>query len=149
MRAASNTTRVQLLAAALLAAVGGCGGPERGEVSGVVTQEGRPVQGVMVYLHAENGSGHEFAGGPSDAEGRYKVRYAPSFGGVYPGEYKVTVGLSPDPMEDEDDRPRRVGPRPVLPREFTARDRTPLTVKVATGQNAVNVELPAGKRPAR
>jgi hypothetical protein len=139
---------VQPLAALVLLAAG-CAGPDRGEVSGVVTQEGRPVHGVMVFLHAENGSGHEFAGGPTDPDGRYQVRYAPSFGGVLPGKYKVTVGMAPDPMDDEIGRLPRTGPRPVLPREYTARDRTPLVVDVAPGPNVVDVPLPAGRPRGR
>src|SRR5262245_19924426 len=90
------------LAAALSLGVIGCRPLDRGEVAGRVTLDGQPVQGAQVLFYSTNGSGHAFASGATDADGRYDLRYAPSFHGIITGDYKVVVVPAP-PDEPPDD----------------------------------------------
>ena len=91
-----NTTRVFLVMLPLLfAAVVGCGpDPRLGQVSGVVTYRGAPVEGVTVAFFPVSTDGI-LAVGTTDADGRYvlaaPVQKKGVSQGAFSGKYNVTV----------------------------------------------------------
>lgn len=91
-----------LLVAAAVSA-GGCGGGPAA-VSGVVTLDGKPVEGASVSFApsgADGGIGGSY--GKTDAQGRYELRTViGDRSGAAPGKHKVAISLSkPDPNNPE------------------------------------------------
>lgn len=78
---------------ALSATLFGCGGgadtPELVPVSGTVTVDGQPVEGVTV-MFAPKASGRK-ATGVTNSEGRYELVYTAGNYGATPGEYRVVI----------------------------------------------------------
>jgi hypothetical protein len=126
----------------------GCSGPHRGQVSGRVTLHGEPAAGLSVVFHDQQ-SGHVFIAPSTDAMGHYRVRYAPSFGGVLPGHYRVTIewlGLAQ--VDDDEAAVRTPLSRVPIPRPYTRVETTPLTTAVVPGENVFDVELAHGAGPS-
>ncbi|MCI0359877.1 MAG: carboxypeptidase-like regulatory domain-containing protein [Planctomycetaceae bacterium] len=84
----------------------GCGSdtghlPKTVPAKGIVTLDGKPVEGAQVVLVAEAQSAHG-AFGASDASGRFSLRAFEEKDGAVPGTYKVQISktvvkeLSPD-----------------------------------------------------
>jgi len=75
----------------------GCGDasdqPELGEVSGLVTIDGKPLPGVMVIFRPETGRS---AMATADAEGNYELQYLDGVPGCKLGPNKVTFAWPPD-----------------------------------------------------
>lgn len=75
----------------------GCSGstdqPELGEVSGMVTLDGKPVAGVNVLFQPEAGRA---AVGMTDAEGRYELEYLYGVSGCKLGSNTVGFDWPPD-----------------------------------------------------
>ena len=92
---------VALVAAAL---VSGCGGGPAA-VSGVVSLDGKPVEGATVNFTPAAGDGGGLGGsyGKTDAQGRYTLQtVAGDKRGAAVGKHKVTISLSkPDPSNPE------------------------------------------------
>jgi len=91
-----------LLAASLLVTLG-CGGPTADysalglvNVSGTVTMDGSPLEGVTVVFEAADG---QFSSGVTDAGGRYTLRIDSDHTGVTPGE--KTVRVTSRPLSEE------------------------------------------------
>jgi len=76
-----------LLVLLALACIVGCGGMK--SVNGIVTLDGKPLEGATVSFNPEDGKG-EVASGMSNASGEFTLntRGKP---GINPGNYKVTV----------------------------------------------------------
>jgi hypothetical protein len=82
-----------LIVAVLLAA--GCGGAGKPvKVRGVVTLDGTPLSGATVSF--EPSSEGRPAGGVTDKDGVFRLTTYRSEDGALPGEYRVTVALSPE-----------------------------------------------------
>ncbi len=85
-----------LLTCACMGCQGGDQGPETLLVSGVVTQDGAPVEGAMVLFHPEKkGVGIKVSSGETDAQGKFELEshvsgstYKP---GAQAGEYRVSI----------------------------------------------------------
>ena len=92
--------------AVALAAVAGCGG-KLSKVEGVVTLEGKPVDGASVMLYPVEGKG-QLATGQTDANGVFTVLTPNAGNGALPGDYKVVVQLNPR-IEAEPPTPGDVG----------------------------------------
>lgn len=92
-----------LCAAAALGAVGCGSGPA--PVSGVVTLDGQPVEGVSVSFTPAAGDGDGIGGsyGKTDAQGKYALKTViGDRAGAAPGKHKVVISLSkPDPKNPE------------------------------------------------
>jgi hypothetical protein len=83
-----------LLCALAGLALAGCGrGPERVEVEGVVTLDGKPLPNVeVVFLpDPERGSTGPRAAALTDAEGRYHLRSDKGEDGAAVGKYRVLI----------------------------------------------------------
>jgi hypothetical protein len=84
-----------LLGLFVAACLSGCGGgdmPELGDVYGKVTMDGKPVAGVNILFTPETGRP---AGGVTDNEGKYELKYLEGYGGCKVGPAKVTFEWSP------------------------------------------------------
>lgn len=72
----------------------GCGGgpaadmPDLAPVSGVVTQEGKPLTDALVVFEPEKGSA---SSGITDATGKYELRYNADHLGAVPGVHTVRI----------------------------------------------------------
>jgi hypothetical protein len=81
---------------ALFLAATGCGGG-LASVSGVVTLDGKPVEGATVSFTPATGDGGGVGGsyGKIDAQGTYSLRtVVGDRSGSVPGKHKVTISLS-------------------------------------------------------
>ena len=91
-----NTTRVFLITLSLsLAAIVGCGyDPNLGQVSGIVTYKGEPVEGATVSFLPVSTDG-VLAVGKTEADGRYVLAAPVQTKGVsqgaFSGKYNVTI----------------------------------------------------------
>jgi hypothetical protein len=92
--------RVGLAAALVLAA--GCGGKHTPvPVRGVVTLDGRPVEGATVHFYAEGEDGEgRPAFGRTDAAGAFRLSTLGHEDGALPRDYKVVV-LKPVPLRPD------------------------------------------------
>ena len=84
-----------LLGICFVAFLSGCGSsdmPELGDVTGKVTMDGKPVAGVNILFTPESGRA---AGGVTDNEGNYELKYLEGYGGCKVGPAKVTFEWSP------------------------------------------------------
>jgi hypothetical protein len=150
------------LAAALLLAAAGCGDPHTPvSVSGVVTLEGKPVEGATVAFYAAAGGPEgRPALGRTDADGAFRLNTLGDADGALPGEYKVVIskwvpGLPDLKVPDFPNTPegraqredflyRAYGERPrqknTLPPRYGDLNTTPLTARVS-GATTVKFEL--------
>jgi hypothetical protein len=157
-----------LLVAGLLWMVG-CG-PSFKPVEGVVTLDGKPVEGATVFFTAEDGSGNS-ASGLTDANGKFTLT-AGAKKGVLAGNYKVLItrtkalgaggnpGMmkmkpgSPEYIEQMEKKkgkagkgglmpgmPTSEGSGSDLPEKYATADKTPLTCKVPPDTKVVQFEL--------
>lgn len=116
------------LLVAVAAAVSGCGGGTA-SVSGVVTLDGKPVEGASVSFAPVSGDGGGIGGsyGKTDAQGRYELRtVVGDRSGAAPGKHKVTISLSkPDPKNPEG------AEKNLIPAKYNTK--SDLTFEVPTG----------------
>jgi hypothetical protein len=150
------------LAALLVLAAAGCGGKHIPvAVSGVVTLNGKPVEGATVTFYIVGG-GQEGrpATGRTDVSGAFRLNTMGNEDGALPGEYKVVIAKwvpalpnlkIPDFPKTPEGRAQReeflyraYGDRPrgknVLPTPYGDPNTTPLTATV-NGKTTVNFEL--------
>lgn len=94
-------TWLLVLLAGLLVAVSGCGGDTLVPVEGIVTLDGKPVEGATVVFVPDNAPGRP-AQAFTDADGRFQLSTV-SQRGAQPGTYKVlvtkTTGILPPGAE--------------------------------------------------
>jgi hypothetical protein len=79
-------------AAVSLAGCGGSDVPELGDVFGKVTVDGKPVAGINILFTPETGRP---AGGTTESDGSYTLKYLEGYGGCKLGPAKVTFEWSP------------------------------------------------------
>jgi hypothetical protein len=145
---------VFVLTFAMVWAAIGCGGRKPVKVEGVVTIEGKPVEGASVVFHPVDTREGVTANGTTEADGSFKM-YTQNYGqGAFPGDYKVTVQLFakivrevPQPGDTEaikkmmkltPEEKARKSPR--LPAVYGDAQKTPLTCRVPP-EGKVNLDL--------
>lgn len=140
-----SALRLPLLAALVVVAwMSGCGrGPEYGEVSGVVTRGGRPLEDVQVRFipDPELGTQGFTAQGLTDSEGRYRLYSGhASRSGAVVGKHRVCV-LDPHDPEASGKR---------VPPPYLRVNETPLrAVEVRVGEQTYDIDLPAKAASAK
>jgi len=87
-----------LVLAGSLPVLAGCGGPKLVPVTGVVTFDGKPVEGATVTFVSEDGK-NSFSGS-TDASGKYSLQEGEKVGAL-PGAYKVLVVKNPHKASSE------------------------------------------------
>lgn len=82
-------------------ALSGCGDPGIGcvPVTGTLTVDGSPVEGVMIVFHPNDASGRA-ASGRTDAQGVYNLTTEINGDGALPGGYKVSVTKHENAADD-------------------------------------------------
>lgn len=114
-----------LILAAFTAA--GCGSsdmPELGDVYGQVTLDGNPVSKLNILFSPEKGRA---AGGVTDEEGRYELKYLEGYSGSKVGPAKVTFEWEPG-----------VEPTANIPAKYMQEG---FNVEVKSGSNELNFPL--------
>ncbi|MFG0265108.1 MAG: carboxypeptidase regulatory-like domain-containing protein [Rhodopirellula sp. JB055] len=129
---------------AALTLVTGCGPdlPPIGEVSGVITQDGKPVEGVALEFVPEEGGRPSMA--VTDAEGKYTAKFTSQTDGALIGKhtirYEVNGPAAPMPASADSEfiptskKPDMGGKGKLEPTE----------VEVVDGSNEINFEFVAG-----
>lgn len=121
--------RAQFLAlAVMLLCVSGCGGddtPPLGEVSGTITLDGEPLEGVIVVFKPESGRA---ATGTTDASGQYTLEFSYQVPGCKVGANKVHL-----------EWPLGATNAKVLPSRYTTTSE--LTADVKSGENTLDFKL--------
>jgi hypothetical protein len=125
----------------LLAAVG-CGPPEMGQVSGMVTFKGKPLPMAVIRFQPES---RPMAVGVTDNQGRYRLSTKARFDGAYGGRHVVTIspwvlGFGQEPLD-----PAYVPPplnRGDIPEKYRIGYTSPLSADVVAGRdNTIDFEL--------
>ena len=123
-----------LCSAAIGLLAAGCGGadiPELGEVSGRVTADGKPLDGVLVQFYSEAG------GRPgtdvTDAEGKYELNYVGDEQGSKVGPSRVEITTE---WPDGEPPP---GQKEKIPEKYNAT--TELKADVKGGDNTFDFDL--------
>ena len=135
-----HTTAALGLLVIIATLLAGCddGRPERAPVSGIVTYQGKPVEGARVTFYCP---GARPASASTDADGRFTLwTYDPADGAVA-GTHAVTV-VKTKPVEGVDltDPGRMVDH--LLPMRYNNPDTSPLTAEVTfDGENDFRFDL--------
>jgi len=120
----------------LLVALAGCTAgtadqPELGQVTGVVTLDGKPLPNVTVTFEPQSGNA-SFA--RTDEQGKYELGYIDSVRGAVIGTHRVTISTPQD-------APAGPGSTYVDPIPAKYNTATTLTKDVVAGENVFNFEL--------
>ena len=136
----------------MLVGILGCGGspklPDTVPVTGVVTLDGKPLDGALVnFASTSNGVG---AFGLTNEQGEYKLEIMVgrlTKEGAVPGEYKVTISrfVDPEGKRVKMDEPRAIPGRQSVPRRYSDPTETLLMGKVDAAGGKQDFEL-KGKR---
>jgi hypothetical protein len=123
------------VAAAVLAALAGCGGPKStfAEVEGMVTLGEKPLSGVIVtfYPDSEDRDQLPYARGTTDDAGRYTLTAVNGQPGARVGRNRVVVNWPlPERRSDGPPPPPRT---PAIPLPYTVASDTPLRAEVKAG----------------
>lgn len=119
----------RLAAAVLLAAVLGCdSGTPLGQVSGVVTYDGQPLQDAEVeFIPLDQGKSSI---GFTDENGKYYLQYTLNRTGALIGKHKVSVRVNPAPG----------APAVPIPRKYGAKSELEYEVTAGTNEYAIRIE---------
>ena len=135
-RAGVHCSLARLSGALLLAApffcLVGCGGdtgPDRGEVTGRVTLDGKPLPGATVRFHPDQGRA---SSGDTDDDGRYQLHYTMQKSGAMVGSHRVRITTAQE-REDGTLTTEHV------PSQYNAQ--TELVREVAPGKNVFDFDL--------
>jgi len=121
----------------------GGGGGSYATVSGVVTQNGAPLDGARIMFHstveAEGKRGNSYAG-LTDSSGKYLIANVGKEPGLPPGMYKVTItkldqkGLPPEAM-DQGMIDASGAAKNTLAKDYENPNTTKLSVTLEAGKN--------------
>lgn len=144
---------VSLLAAALsVLSLGGCAEvgdrPELGQVTGTITMDGEPLEGIAVVFYPDGGRP---ARDTTDAEGKYDLIYIRETRGTKLGHNRVEIAPDEEVDEEEEeavanadseDRPSKPQPEPARPKIPARYNRkSELEADVQPGGNVLDFSL--------
>src|SRR5262245_17896545 len=122
---------LRLLAAGLaLAVAAGCGGRSTASVSGVVTLDGKPLEGAAVSFTPASRDGGGVGGsyGKTDANGRYTLRtVVTNATGAAVGKHRVSISL----YKEDPKNPDGAGRKELVPAKYNAKSE--LTFEIPSG----------------
>lgn len=137
-----------------VAMLAGCGGaptdlPELGQVSGVVTLDGNPLEGATVTFLPQTGSGNASRAATA-ADGSYELVYSGMNVGAVIGNHRITIVLGEEGQPEipegvdldnlsEEQANQYLSTGPSLPVRYN--DETELVAEISAGPNTVNFEL--------
>ena len=107
--------------------ISGCGGatvevPELSPVSGIVTLDEKPIEGVLIVYVPNNGIPGDGSVAVTDADGKYTLNHRSGQPGIQAGQYAVTFSkfvLKDGSAVASDIQPESVGARQLLPKRYT------------------------------
>lgn len=112
----------------------GCGG--EGEVSGTITVEGTPVNGLEVaHIPADTSTGGSFLGYPHNG-GKYNIIRGRGNRAITVGEYRVTVNLAESNEPQEQTKVK-------LQNKYSSVGNMDLQANVQSGPNVIAFDLQA------
>jgi hypothetical protein len=139
---AAKRTMTALLPAVLLAAVAtGCSENKTGNVSGIVTFQGKPMPGGYIFFTnvASEGSVIAQKSGGIGEDGAYSVAKVPI------GDVKITLqepaGALEANLPAKGGMPRRAPPPVTLPPQYKSVEQTDLKYTVTPGDQKHDIEL--------
>ena len=100
-------------------------GVELVPVEGVVTLDGKPVEGAEVLFRPESGRP---SAGRTDAEGKYALNYTREEMGAVPGQHQVLISTFREPDDSSSDTLKQVGSQETIPQKYNRK--TTLSVDV-------------------
>jgi hypothetical protein len=123
---------------AFVCCVGCDNGPEVAPVTGVVTQDGEPLEGGMVEFQPDFGAPSY---GYTDETGRYEIQYQTDQMGALLGHHYVSVTTSGERTDPKTDT--TVNVPELVPQEYN--EETTLEYEVSSGKNTFDIAI-EGKR---
>ena len=126
----------------LLAGAVGCGPPQMGPVSGLVTFRGKPVPMAVVCFQPER---RPMGVGVTDNDGRYRLSSKARFDGAFGGRHAVTIrpwqlAVGQEPLDPAYTPPPE--DRSDIPEKYRLPYTSPLSAEVVAGRdNTVDFEL--------
>ncbi|HAP07103.1 MAG TPA: hypothetical protein DCR20_04715 [Planctomycetaceae bacterium] len=124
MKKSGVLTNCVLLLSAMIFGCGRGDMPELGDVYGKVTLDGKPVPNINILFTPETGRP---AGGVTDEEGNYELKYLEGYSGSKVGPAKVTFEWSPG-----------VEPTAAVPAKYMQEG---FSVEVKEGSNELNFPM--------
>lgn len=137
--------RIRVVCAAVVCLSLGCGdggGPQLGNVTGVITMNGTPVPGVNVTFIPE-GKGSPSYGG-TDKDGVYRLMFNRQRTGAELGKHQVMIE-NREPETDDSGNRILSGVIITVPPKYSQPGT--LSTEVRSGQNQVNFDLDAADKP--
>ena len=135
------------VAALTIAFILGCGSPGANlpktvPATGVVTLDGKPVDGAQVVI-VPVGDGKNGADAVTNASGHFSLRAYPEKDGAIPGEYKVQVSKTvATKLPGQVDGGDAVRFDFAVPKQYTTVDKSGLKVTIPeTGKRDIKLEL--------
>ena len=134
---------VAAFSALLLAVSAGCGGSSNPydvvEISGTLTYEGRPVEGMGLVFTPEEGRPSQAV---TDAEGKFKLFYSQSESGAQVGKHTVVFAFPASPIDGS--MPTVTTPTDDINAIIAAHGPKgpPFTVEVTESTDDFKIELP-------
>lgn len=126
-----------LLSVLMLCGCSGEGIPELGRVSGTVTLDGSPVEGLQVIFQPEKG---RRSVGVTDVHGEYKLDYLKDAPGAVLGTHTVSITFTGEEAGAEEgsgdassDTPEKNLEAVVIPPQYNSK--STLTAEVKSGEN--------------
>jgi len=144
-----------ITAGAVLSCTSGCGGYSNvGQVTGVITVEGEPLEGANIAFYPTDGRASQ---GVSDASGRYELNYIRKQKGAVIGEHIVTISTRVEAEIDyrgdtvaqdgEQSTPTiTAGKAETLPKKYVDRRTSDLRATVTSGSNSFDFDLEKKKK---
>ena len=118
--------------------VAGCGEPgtaPTGKVTGTVTLDGTPIDGVGVTFLPEEGRP---ASGVTDASGQFTLSTFETGDGAVPGRHKVAIGEQPDESEPMPGTPEAANWKPPearFPERYSDPEKSGFEAQVESGKS--------------
>lgn len=138
---AKPTMTAMLPTILLLAVAVGCGGNKTGDVSGIVTFQGKPMPGGFINFYTVTADGRITNQKSSliGDDGTYSVTKVPI------GDVKITVQAPPgalqENMTEKGGMPKRLPPPVNLPLQYQSVEQTDLKYTVTPGKQTHDIEL--------
>ncbi len=114
--------------------------PDTGEVFGVVTLNGTPIEAALIEFRPKSGGRSSIA--HTDANGAYELRYNANTPGAKVDVHTVSISYSRDPMIDDNGKVTEKGVAEKFPKEYTDGS---MEREVKPGKNEFNFDATSGK----
>jgi hypothetical protein len=127
----------------------GCSkGPELADVTGKVTQDGKPIPFAYVVYQPVEPPG-TYASAYTDAEGNYSVQFTESREGALIGRHEVSVRTAGLDEIEVEDRTTGKMVTPVLPAGYQPKLQLVYDREVQSGSNVIDLDLAQGTPQGR